>query len=1189
MYLKKLELYGFKSFADKVSLNFEKGITAIVGPNGSGKSNISDAIRLVLGEQSIKSLRGSKLEDVIFAGSETRKPLGFCEINLTLDNSDGLLPFDYNEVVITRKIFRSGESEFFINKTPCRLKDVHELFLDTGIGKEGYSVIGQGKIDEILSAKPEERRLILEEAIGISKYRYKKEEAERKLVSAEENLIRLNDIVVELEKQLETLKAQKEKAEKYLFLKEQKKEADISLYAQLAKRAIKRYDEFRMQYDALVKKLEEKTREKQEEEKKFLFLEGEVGKLKRRIEEEKDRYHNLLREIEIVSGQKELLVERVKNLEENIKYYSEELEKLEKKKLLLKEELKKSGDRIFRLQEEKNGLQSKLKEMEEKQKNLHRLYREREEEIEKAKADIIEILNQMAEATSKISLNKSLKEESESKRENLISTKKALEQKLKALLLDKKESEGKLTELQKGLFKLEKAKEDLEEKLKRLEEAFKLKERLLKELGEELEKKKSRLFILEDMERNYEGYSDTVKKLFKVADKRGIVGVVGELIEVEESYRQAIEVALGSNIQNVVVENSQKAAELIEILKKHNLGRLTFLPLDLVKGKKLEGEAALTEEGVMGIASSLVKYAPSLERVFNFLLGRTLVVDTIETAIHLARKYDQAFRIVTLDGELINIGGAITGGSLKSTNTSILSRRNEIKRLRKDIEELLDSERDIKAEVEVVASEKESVKSELKKLEEQIYINERELEATKQGKDFVEKEIQNLEEKMQDISVEIKELDEIISIYRKEIEEESLKLKALEVEKDKLEELVKGFSGQNSKNRDELSIFEKQLTELKIEIAKVGEKLQNEVNNLKEKEREFKEVLKAIKEKEVQIESMKRSIEKLQIEMEESEKALKSLTVEVEKSREYLSSLEEKLFEEEKGAQKGREKFLALQEEYTSLKEKVHHVEMNMQKFQMEIDNIKQRLWEEYNLALEEIIKEEKEEEITNLRIEVERLNEEIKNLGNVNLDSIEEFRQVKERYDFLKNQMEDIIRARESLLSVIEEASKIIKIRFQDGFEVLRAQFKETFKKLFGGGNAELVLTDEKNLLTTGIEIKAQPPGKKLQNLSLLSGGEKALVAISLLFAMLTMKPTPFCVLDEIDAALDDANVDRFAKALKELSKDTQFIVVTHRRGTMMAADAIYGVTMQEKGVSKLLSIKLNTEDRSGGLLTHA
>ncbi|MGB9809461.1 MAG: chromosome segregation protein SMC, partial [Caldanaerobacter sp.] len=582
--------------------------------------------------------------------------------------------------------------------------------------------------------------------------------------------------------------------------------------------------------------------------------------------------------------------------------------------------------------------------------------------------------------------------------------------------------------------------------------------------------------------------------------------------------------------------------------------------------KKIEREEVFKEKGVIGLASNLVKYAPFLEGIFEFLLGRTVVVDRIETAIYLAKKYDQAFRIVTLEGEVVNVGGPITGGNWKTTNGSILSRKNEIKKLKSEIENLSRLEEGVKEEIKRIKSKIELYRSQFNDLQGKVHVTQRELESLRQDKIFIEKEMESLKEKIDDSLIEEREISKNIYYYKEEIEKGFSRLKALEAEKNRLEDLMKSFNDKNLQNKNEISSLEKQVTELKIEIAKLEEKLQNEFDNLKEKKKEFDEAVEAIKEKEGQIENIKMDVVRIEKEVEEKEKNLMLLKEEAEKSKVYFASLEEKVFEEEKSSHHDREKFLLVQQEYNALKEKIHYLEMSMQRFQMEIDNIKERLYQEYSLTLEEV-KVEGKEDITKLRMEVDRLNEEIKKLGNVNLDSIEEYKQVKERYDFLKNQMEDIIKARESLLRVIDETGKIMRVRFKDGFEVLNAQFKETFKKLFGGGNAELVLTDEKNLLTTGVEIKAQPPGKKLQNLSLLSGGEKALVAISLLFAMLTMKPTPFCVLDEIDAALDEANVDRFARALKELSEETQFIVVTHRRGTMAVADAIYGVTMQEKG----------------------
>ena len=1196
MYLKKLELQGFKSFADKVTLDFEKGVTAIVGPNGSGKSNISDAIRLVLGEQSIKSLRGSKLEDVIFAGSENRKPLGFCEINLTLDNSDGYLPFDYTEVVITRKIFRSGESEFFINKTPCRLKDIYELFLDTGVGKEGYSIIGQGRIDEILSARPEDRRQIFEEAIGISKYRYKKEEAERKLTAANDNLLRLNDIVVELEKQLTTLETQKSKAEEFLKLHKEKRKADISLYIQLAKRSMNQYDALKGKYENLKNQLDVKKIHKINQEENLLYKEKEIHDLKQQLGSKKEEYHNNLREIEIVSGKRELIIEKLRNLEETTELYREELEKAAKRERVLKEELKRIESNVALLHANKEELEEKLRQFQEEYVSLQKKQKNEIEEVEKAKEDIIEILNSIADVKGKLSLNNSLKEEAISRQQNLKKHIEEIQNRIEILDKEKTKIVEELQFLQKKLDNKNQQRITKQQALQKIDNELILREDTLKVIKEEIERKRSRLSILEEMDKNYEGYSGTVRNLLKLSEnipsfKENIIGVVGELLEVENTYSTAIEVALGSSIQNIVIKSSEGVAEIIERLKQKDLGRATFLPLDLIRGRGLSQQESniLTEKGVIGVASKLIKYNDNLEEIFNFLLGRVIIVDTIENAVRLSKKYNQAYKIVTLEGEVINPGGAITGGSLKPKLQSIFKRKEEITKLKKEIDSLKNQQEIVGEEIGQKINDKIHVEEQIELLNKEISDISYNITSNDQRRISLEKEIGNLLNQLENYTLEIDELKENVRNYQQEIDRFLKELESLEKEKEQLDALINGFKEKNNKEEENLAILDKEITALKIEIAKIEQKLQNELHNLKDKRQEFDREKNNIVEKEKNIKEIESLKVNLSLEREKLQGEIYKLQQEVEKIQKDISSLEDNIFQEEEDLQKRKEKFSILQQEFTNINEEFHKVEMEMQRFQIEIDNIKNRLWEEYELTLDRAFEEAEEGEISKLRQRADHLAKAIKGLGNVNIDAIEEYKEVKERYDFLKSQMEDIIKAKESLISVIEEANKIIKTKFKDGFEILQIQFKETFRRLFGGGNAELILTDEDNLLETGIEIKAQPPGKKLQTLSLLSGGEKALVAISLLFAMLIIKPTPFCILDEIDAALDDANVERFAEFLKELSRDTQFIVVSHRKGTMMVADAIYGVTMQEKGVSKLLSLKLNTDDKIGGLVKHA
>ncbi len=928
----------------------------------------------------------------------------------------------------------------------------------------------------------------------------------------------------------------------------------------------------------------------------MLYKEKEIHDLKQQLDSKKEEYHNKLREIEIVSGKRELIVEKLRNLEETTELYREELKKAVKREELLREELKRVESNVALLHLNKKELEEKLKQFQEEYISVQKQQKDKIEEIEKAKEDIIEILNSIADVKGKLSLNNSLKEEVISRQQNLKKHIEEIQNRIEKLDKEKNKIVEELQILQKELDKKNQQKITEQQALQKIENEIILKENNLKIIKEQIERKRSRLSILEEMDKNYEGYSGTVRNLLKLSEnipsfKENIIGVVGELLEVENTYSTAIEVALGSNVQNIVIKSSDKVAELIERLKKENLGRATFLPLDLIRGRILSQQESniLSERGVIGVASKLIKYNDNLEEIFNFLLGRVIIVDTIENAVRLSKKYNQAYKIVTLEGEVINPGGAITGGSLKPKLQSIFKRKEEITKLKKEIDSLKNQQEIVEEEIRQKMNDKIHEEEQIELLNKEVSDIRYNITSNEQRRISLEKEIGNLLNQLESYTLEIGELKENVRNYQQEIDRFLKELESLEKEKERLDALINGFKEKNNKEEENLAILDKEITALKIEIAKIEQKLQNELHNLKDKRQEFDREKNNIVEKEKNIKEIESLKVNLSLDREKLQGEIYKLQQEVEKIQKDISSLEDNIFQEEEDLQKRKEKFSILQQEFTNINEEFHKVEMEMQRFQIEIDNIKNRLWEEYELTLDRAFEEAEEGEISKLRQRADHLTKAIKGLGNVNIDAIEEYKEVKERYDFLKSQMEDIIKAKESLISVIEEANKIIKTKFKDGFEILQIQFKETFRRLFGGGNAELILTDEDNLLETGIEIKAQPPGKKLQTLSLLSGGEKALVAISLLFAMLIIKPTPFCILDEIDAALDDANVERFAEFLKELSKDTQFIVVSHRKGTMMVADAIYGVTMQEKGVSKLLSLKLNTDDKIGGLVKHA
>ncbi|AFK86765.1 MULTISPECIES: chromosome segregation protein SMC [Thermoanaerobacterium] len=1181
MFLKKLEIIGFKSFADRVVLNFEKGITAIVGPNGSGKSNISDAVRLVLGEQSIKSLRGNKLEDVIFVGTENRKPLSFAEVTLTLDNSDHMLPLDFTEVVITRKIFRSGESEFYINKTQCRLKDVFELFMDTGIGRDGYSIIGQGKIDEILLSRPEDRRQIFEEASGISKYKYKKEEAQKKLVVTNENINRINDILLELQNQLEPLHEQKVKAETFLKLQEEKKRIDITIYCHDIEELFKKLNNFKSDYNAIEKNVLELKTEIESKKSTLNEAELELESFNKQLDRKKQDYYNSINEIETLNGKIELLNEKVKNSEENIDRLKKSLEDSKNKSSLTSKEIGEINENIKEIELKKQYFELELSNLVSRYESIKEESSLKQMEVESAKEDVVDILNEIAENNNILSKTEVMKTNLSEKLSDLVKTQNSLLNDIELKKQEINEIQNNIDSLNSELITFKDDKNSTEEKLKSLENNIKIQNRKYEQTLNEYNSALARLRLLKDMDKEYEGYNHSIKNLMRYIEKneplrKNVLGVVGELIDVRSEYSLAIEIALGSAIQDIITETTESAKDLISVLKKNNFGRATFLPLDNITYKPFDKSLNIGD-GVIGLASDIIDYDKKIEKAIKFILGRVIVTNDLDTAISLSRKFKNQFKIVTLKGEVINSGGSITGGSiLKSQN--ILKRKEDIKLENVKCNKLA-------KELEGLEKYKDSLTKEIEKTREKLddIINNINIKASIlndliRTKSSLEMEIEKLNTIIKQSTLEEKQLRDVINSYDEEIDKYKDNISQLYQKKACLDKLIRDYKDNKDSNADVLNKLEVQITDLKIELAKYEQKLMNDISKLNEKKLEYNDITESI----IEIEKSLDKYENLKImyekDINKSNEKSEILNERLKKINEDIQEMERKIERKLENINTDKEILAKLEDEYSKEVENKRLKELNIQKVEMEIENIKNKLWEDYEITFNNAKANLIKENILTLKQQLSKINASIKDLGIVNLNAIEEYKNLKERYDFLKMQYDDLVEAKNSLNSIIDDANKIIKTKFKDNFNLIEAQFKETFKKLFGGGRAELILTNPDDLLNTGIEINVQPPGKKLQNISLLSGGEKALVAISLLFAMILIRPTPFCILDEIDAALDDANVDRFASYLKDLSRESQFIVVTHRKGTMSVADTLYGVTMQEKGVSKLLSLKLES-----------
>ena len=1181
MYLKRLEMQGFKSFADKTVLEFMPGITTVIGPNGSGKSNISDCIRWVLGEQSLKSLRGAKSEDIIFAGTQNRKPLGFAEASLVFDNSDSKLPIEYSEVVVTRRIYRSGESGYFINKTPCRLKDVLELFMDTGIGKDGYSIIGQGKIDEILSNKSEDRRHIFEEAAGIVKYRTRKLESEKKLEQTKLNLLRINDIITEIESNIEPLKIQSEKAKRFLNLREELKNIEVGLF-------LYNIENFKTQTEKILENIDilETQKVKEEEYQNNIQLEKEslkesIDKLIEEIENAQNLGFEGNQKKEQYNGEIGISLERISNNQNNFERYQEEIKELEQRNKELEEEKNQKAEKKNNLYANKEKFESELKEKEEELEKYAKTLSDKELEIEEKKQIVQNNIDSKYEIVGKLNTEKANLENLNKREKTLKSDIQETISELDQSRNDKSEKsnsfyqvEKNRNELTKELDKMRLEKEDSSEKLKQFENE-------INSIQSEYRIKESRYKFLQETEKEKEGYTKSVKLLLNSIEKdsnlsKGVHGVLANLLQVEKKYETAIEMTLGGSIQNIVTDSEEEAKRLVNYLRENNLGRASFLPITSVKGQKIGSIHTRGIEGVIGIASDLVKNDKKYDGIILNLLGRTVVVDNIDNAVKLAKLNSYKFRIVTLKGDIINPSGAISGGSVSNKTVSILGRGKEIKELENELEIL---------------------RNKMHKVEENKIKYEESISEILNSFDVKQKEIQELEivyatekQKIDNLDLEILKLDSKLSKLRSDLEN-------INIEKEQNIKLQEEFNVQiqdMDKQNNELNIIIEEFTNLNKDNQKYIDDLNFDITNLKISVSSFDESEVSINEMidriDTDIKNNTISISNkntLQKNLEEENKELENKIEEIKQKildleKEILGSAEKTQRLKEERATKN-EKLIVIEENIEAqsgkleeIKNQISKLDLKKSKIELELNQVINKMWEEYELTPNnsegiEICKNPQE-----VQKKVNYIRNEIRDLGSINVDSIKEYQEIKERYDFMSEQRYDLEESSNKLKKVILEMTETMKKQFSEQFKIINKNFGIVFSELFGGGKAELILADEENILECGIEIAVQPPGKKLQNMMLLSGGERAFTAIALLFAILKINPAPFCVLDEIEAALDDVNVYRFAEYLKKFSKDSQFLVITHRKGTMESADTVYGITMEEKGISKLLSMKL-------------
>ena len=1179
MYLKALEIQGFKSFPDKTVLNFGEDITAIVGPNGSGKSNISDAIRWVMGEQSAKGLRGAKMEDVIFGGTEKRAQVGFAQVTLVIDNTEHIFPtMEESEVSVTRRYYRSGESEYYINRQSVRLRDVTELFMDTGMGKEGYSIIGQGKIDEILSAKSGERREIFEEAAGISKFRHRKEEAERKLGRTEENLVRINDKISELELQVEPLRVQAENAKKYLVLRDEQRLLEISVWLDALDTLKAGAQKLRADFTAA-----EQQRDEAKTALETLYAEGEsYGARMQEKDMEAERIRAEAAELDGRIKEQEsavaVLESAIAHNEENIRRASAELEEAGNRNLGIENQAREQEDRIEAIDAEIAELDEALNSLLESARETATQAGGAQDEVDALRAQeaiAVAAASDFRTAAAAIAAEKQQIEERRTAAEN---DRAAVEEQLETSRKEAKANRRALEDAQDEATAVANIIAGhslrMEERKKKATAASDKRVKMTMDVGA----LDSRIRLLTDMEKEYEGFSKAVKVVMQAKNSlRGIHGPVANLMKTDRQYSLAIEIALGAGLQNIVVDREEDAKSAINFLKQRDAGRATFLPLTAIRGDELREKGVEDEFGFIGIASRLVSFEERYTGIFQNLLGRTVIVEDMDCGIAMARKYKNAFRIVTLDGQVINRGGSMTGGST-NRSAGVLSRAAELEQLNgraaamhAKLEETKKEEETAQRELSAAQYELETAESQRRQAEDEVL----RLEGIKNHFDIL---LRSLEENLENLEGELESLAGRL---------EDNALRAAEAEKgiaaeDARAAEFRAKAGEVAAGQTELmarsGALADEITAKKSDLAALNAEREATVRAAADLRALAADLAGDRSQKEETLRGYRKNIDEAAGEITKRREVLAGLAAEGQGFRDRLTALnEEKLALEAERTAKTR----ALQdtnESVLALEKEVSRLEQKIATSALEEKQILDRLWEHYELNHSDAQAQRVElESVSKATRRIGELKREINSLGTINIGAIEEFERVNGRYTYLTEQRNDVEKAKDELSGIIEEITAQMTTIFAEQFKLLSESFQTTFVELFGGGQAKLELEDETDILGCGIEIKAQPPGKTLKTISLLSGGEKAFVAIALYFSILKVHPTPFCVMDEIEAALDDANVTRYARYMRGLAGKTQFIVITHRRGTMEEADVLYGVTMQEQGVSKILTINLN------------
>ena len=1179
MYLKNIEVYGFKSFAQKINFEFHNGITGIVGPNGSGKSNVGDAVRWVLGEQSAKQLRGGNMQDVIFSGTENRKPLSFASVSITLDNGDHKLPVDYNEVTVTRRLYRSGESEYLINGSGCRLKDIQEMFYDTGIGKEGYSIIGQGQIDKILSGKPEERRELFDEAAGIVKFKRRKATTLKKLDEERQNLVRVTDILSELTKQLEPLEKQSETARIYLSKREELKELDVNLFLLEHQQTGELLRELEAKLGQAQKELDEAQKAYERTRLEYDRLEKELEELNQKLDtlKEEQQQNALLKQQ--YEGQIQVLEEQISSGRQNSEHYKNRLNSL-------KEDLERRTQEKNRLLEEKQTLQSKLKDIKnrlssetETLENIVFNVNECTQAVEDGKNEIIEILNSRATTKGKV-------QRFDAMLEQLNIRKAEISQRILRLKSEEEVLEKDRTTAQKQYDTVTALITSTNQECVRLDgEVQKLQDTLKKqnsqmEIGQTAyHREASRLESLKNITERYDGYGNSIRRVMEQKkNEPGIKGVVADIIHVQKDYEIAIETALGGSIQNIVTDNEQTAKRMIGFLKKNRYGRATFLPLSNISGRGgLNQRDVLQEPGVIGTANTLVKADSEYSELVMYLLGRVLVVDNIDHAIAIGKKYRHSLRMVTIEGESLSPGGSMTGGAFKN-NSNLLGRRREIEELersvgilKKELEETQNAIGENRSKRNVL---RDAIADFQQKLRQQ-YVEQNTAKMNLSQLQEKENEIQNsyrqIEREQDELRHQAGEIRQDHNNITRELEDSQKDEKELEVFIETKQKELEEWKAEETAKSHELEQIRLELSTLEQQNQFLLENLNRLNSEIDASETESREITDNIVQSNEEILSKEKGILELKNAAQTclaKEDHFNEQRIQWQEEKEKRSSSHKSFFEKRDH----------LSEKTSLLDKECFRLRSQTEKIEEQRESQISYMWEEYEITPNNALQYRREElsDSQAIKKDVLRIKDEIRKLGSVNVNAIEDYKNLLERHTFLSGQYEDIVKAEETLEGIILELDEGMRRQFTEKFRDIQREFDKAFKELFGGGKGTLELSEDEDILEAGIRIISQPPGKKLQNMMQLSGGEKALTAIALLFAIQNLKPSPFCLLDEIEAALDDSNVGRFASYLQKLTKNTQFIIITHRRGTMNAADRLYGITMQEKGVSTLVSVDL-------------